>query len=54
MFSKRVLVSTTAAIVLAALPMTAQICSCYFVSKSAFCDAVEAGCTTIGALKIAT
>lgn len=39
---------------IAALPMTAQICSCNNVTKSAICDAVEAGCTTIGALKNAT
>jgi nitrite reductase (NADH) large subunit len=34
-----------------ALPATAQICSCNNVSKGALCAAVEAGCTTIGALK---
>jgi nitrite reductase (NADH) large subunit len=34
-----------------ALPATAQICSCNNVSKGAICAAVEAGCTTIGALK---
>ena len=34
-----------------ALPATAQICSCNNVSKGAICTAVEAGCTTIGALK---
>ncbi len=34
-----------------ALPATAQICSCNNVSKAALCAAIEAGCTTIGALK---
>jgi nitrite reductase (NADH) large subunit len=34
-----------------ALPATAQICSCNNVSKGAICAAVDAGCTTIGALK---
>ena len=34
-----------------ALPPTAQICSCNNVSKGAICAAVDAGCTTIGALK---
>ena len=34
-----------------ALPATAQICSCNNVSKGALCAAVDAGCTTIGALK---
>ncbi len=34
-----------------ALPASAQICSCNNVSKGAICAAVEAGCTTIGALK---
>jgi nitrite reductase (NADH) large subunit len=38
----------------AALPATAQVCSCNNVTKGAICDAVEAGCTTIGALKNAT
>jgi len=38
----------------AALPASAQICSCNNVTKGAICDAVEAGCTTIGALKNAT
>jgi nitrite reductase (NADH) large subunit len=36
------------------LPATAQICSCNNVSKGALCAAIEAGCTTIGALKAAT
>ncbi len=35
----------------AALPAAAQICSCNNVSKGAICAAVDAGCTTIGALK---
>jgi len=39
---------------LAALPADAQICSCNNVSKGAICTAVEAGCTTIGALKKST
>ncbi len=37
-----------------ALPNTAQICSCNNVSKGALCAAVDAGCTTLGALKKAT
>ena len=44
----------TAATGLAALPATAQICSCNNVSKGAICSAVESGCTTIGAIKKAT
>ena len=39
---------------LAALPADAQICSCNNVSKGAICTAVDAGCTTIGALKKST
>ena len=38
----------------AALSANAQICSCNNVSKGAICTAIEAGCTTIGALKTAT
>ncbi len=38
----------------AALSASAQICSCNNVSKGAICAAIEAGCTTIGALKTAT
>ena len=38
----------------AALSANAQICSCNNVSKGALCAAIEAGCTTIGALKTAT
>jgi nitrite reductase (NADH) large subunit len=38
----------------AALPGSAQICSCNNVSKSAICGAIDAGCTTIGALKSST
>jgi nitrite reductase (NADH) large subunit len=38
----------------AGLPATAQVCSCNNVSKAAICSAIEAGCTTIGALKTAT
>ncbi len=33
------------------LPAAALICSCNNVTKGAICDAVAAGCTTIGALK---
>jgi nitrite reductase (NADH) large subunit len=38
----------------AALPATAQICSCNNVSKGAICSAIDAGCKTIGALKTST
>lgn len=38
----------------AALPLTAQICSCNNVSKGAICSAIDAGCKTIGALKTST
>ena len=38
----------------AALSATAQICSCNNVSKGAICSAIDAGCTTIGALKTST
>ncbi len=38
----------------AALPASAQVCSCNNVSKGALCSAVAAVCTTIGALKSAT
>lgn len=34
-----------------ALPGTAQICSCNNVSKAGICQAISAGCTTIGGLK---
>ena len=37
-----------------ALPLSAQICSCYDVTKSAICQAIDAGCTSIGALKAET
>ncbi|MCX7088493.1 MAG: nitrite reductase large subunit NirB [Methylococcales bacterium] len=37
-----------------ALPMAAQICSCYDVTKGAICQAIEAGCTTFGGLKAET
>ncbi|HTK96535.1 MAG TPA: nitrite reductase large subunit NirB [Pseudomonadales bacterium] len=43
-----------AAVGFAALPGTAQICSCNNVSKDALCGAIEAGATTLGALKKAT
>ena len=39
---------------LAALPGSAQICSCNNVSKETVCAAVANGCTTLGALKKAT
>jgi nitrite reductase (NADH) large subunit len=39
---------------LAALPDAAQICSCNNVSKGGICSAIEAGCTTVGALKTKT
>ena len=38
----------------AGLPATAQICSCNNVSKGTLCAAIDAGCTTIGALKKST
>jgi len=34
-----------------ALPATAQICSCNNVSKGAICAGIDAGCTTLGAVK---
>jgi len=34
-----------------ALPGTAQICSCFDVSKANICTSIEAGCTTLGELK---
>ncbi|WP_411728517.1 nitrite reductase large subunit NirB [Methyloglobulus sp.] len=37
-----------------ALPLSAQICSCYDVTKGAICQAIEAGCTTLVALKAET
>ena len=36
------------------MPDTTQICSCNNVSKGAICAAIDAGCTTIGALKKST
>ncbi len=36
------------------LPAAALICSCNSVTKGAICDAVVAGCTTVGALKTTT
>ncbi len=38
----------------AALPASAQICSCNNVSKGTICDAIESGCTTLGAIKAKT
>lgn len=37
-----------------ALPASAQICSCYDVSKGDVCAAIEGGCTTLGSLKTQT
>ena len=37
-----------------ALPMSAQICSCFDVSKGQVCSAIEDGCTTMSGLKDAT
>ncbi|MGR9099079.1 MAG: nitrite reductase large subunit NirB [Gammaproteobacteria bacterium] len=37
-----------------ALPASAQICSCYDVSKGRICQAIEAGCTDMGKLKAET
>ena len=37
-----------------ALPMSAQICSCYDVTKGVICQAIEMGCTTLGSLKSET
>jgi nitrite reductase (NADH) large subunit len=37
-----------------ALPMSAQICSCYDVTKGAICQAIDQGCTSIVALKAET
>ena len=39
---------------LAALPPSAQVCSCNAVSAGAICHAIEAGCTTLPALKSST
>ena len=36
------------------LPISAQICSCYDVTKGVICQAIEAGCTTLGSLKSET
>jgi len=38
----------------AGLPASAQICSCNNVTKGAICSAIDAGCTTVGALKSCT
>ena len=37
-----------------ALPPTAQICSCYAVSKAQLCTAVAGGCSSVAELKAAT
>lgn len=37
-----------------ALPMSAQICSCFDVTKSAICQAIDAGCGSMGDLKAET
>ena len=34
-----------------ALPASAQICSCFDVTKGDICTSIEGGCTTLGALK---
>jgi len=34
-----------------ALPVSAQICSCFDVTKGDICTSIESGCTTMGALK---
>jgi len=34
-----------------ALPASAQICSCFDVTKGDVCSSIESGCTTLGALK---
>jgi nitrite reductase (NADH) large subunit len=39
---------------IAALPASAQICSCNNVTKGALCSAIDNGCTTIGGLKSET
>ncbi len=39
---------------IAALPDAAQICSCNNVSKGVICAAVQAGCTTVAAIKAQT
>jgi nitrite reductase (NADH) large subunit len=39
---------------IAALPASAQVCSCNSVTKGAICDAVGAGVVTLGAMKKAT
>ncbi|MDP2098638.1 MAG: FAD-dependent oxidoreductase [Methylobacter sp.] len=38
----------------ATLPASAQICSCFDVTKGAVCSAIESGCITMDALKTAT
>lgn len=37
-----------------ALPASAQICSCYDVTKGQVCESIAAGCTTVGQLKAET
>jgi nitrite reductase (NADH) large subunit len=37
-----------------ALPMSAQICSCFDISKGAICEAIDHGCVTVGDLKTTT
>ena len=39
---------------LAALPDAAQVCSCNSVTKGAVCAAIEAGCSSVGAIKART
>ncbi|HKE94513.1 MAG TPA: nitrite reductase large subunit NirB, partial [Povalibacter sp.] len=44
----------SAATGVAALPAAAQICSCNNVTKGSICSAIDAGCTTLGALRSKT
>lgn len=46
--------SKSAATGVSALPHAAQICSCNNVTKAAICAAVQAGCTSLGAIKKST
>ena len=46
--------SRPAGLGVSALPDTAQICSCNNVTKGALCTAIDAGSTTLGALKKST
>jgi nitrite reductase (NADH) large subunit len=46
--------SQSAARGVAALPASAQVCSCNNVLKGALCSAIDVGCTTLASLKTAT